>query len=143
MRSKGLEYAIQLCLLRRTARSHRRDVSLPVINLSCGEAKTAWLMISSMPEVARDTISSCIDENTDGDHTEEFFIVDGIPIQAGSLKGGGALRILRKRAGLWRTIILSSLGKTLYPYSQYIRTLNLLDLEWMLGEDTFKARISK
>lgn len=34
-----------------------------------------------------------------------------------------------KRAGLWRTIILSSIGKTLYPYSQYIWTLNLQHLE--------------
>ena len=32
-------------------------------------------------------------------------------------------------AQLWRTIILSSLEKTLFPYCRYIRTLNLEDLE--------------
>lgn len=41
-------------------------------------------------------------------------------------------RIMMKCAGLWRTIILSSLGKTLYPYSQYLRTLNLQDLAELL-----------
>ena len=35
----------------------------------------------------------------------------------------------KKWVHLWRTIILSSLGKTLYPYSQYLRKLNLRDLE--------------
>lgn len=39
-----------------------------------------------------------------------------------------------KCAGLWRTIVLSSLGQTLYPYSQYIRTLNLRDLEELLTQ---------
>ena len=48
-------------------------------------------------------------------------------------------RIVMKWAGLWRTIILSSLGKTLYPYSQYIRTLNLQDLEELLTDSNFKA----
>ncbi|MCJ1267316.1 hypothetical protein MMC22_007201 [Lobaria immixta] len=48
-------------------------------------------------------------------------------------------RIVMKWAGLWRTIILSSLGKTLYPYSQYIRTLNLQDLEELLTDSKFKA----
>lgn len=32
----------------------------------------------------------------------------------------------------WRTILLSSQGKTLYPYSQYIHVLNLQDLERLL-----------
>ena len=36
-------------------------------------------------------------------------------------------------AGRWRTIILSSLGKTLYPYTQYIRTLDLRGLENLLS----------
>lgn len=34
----------------------------------------------------------------------------------------------------WRTIVLSSLGKTLYPYSQYIRMLDLGDLKSLLRE---------
>lgn len=52
-------------------------------------------------------------------------------------------RIFMKWAGLWRTIILSSLGKTCYPYSRYIRTLNLRDLEELLQDSKFKDKISK
>lgn len=44
-----------------------------------------------------------------------------------------------KCVSLWRTIILSSLGKTLYPYSQYIRTLNLRDLEELLQMPGYRA----
>lgn len=55
--------------------------------------------------------------------------------------------IRKKRAGLWRAIILSSLGKTFYPYSRYIRTLNLQDLEKLFNScclgTTVTARISK
>ena len=40
--------------------------------------------------------------------------------------------ILVKRTGMWRAIILSSLGKTLFPYSKFIRTLRLQDLEDLL-----------
>lgn len=54
--------------------------------------------------------------------------------------------IMKKRASLWRAI-LSSLGKTFYPYSRYIRTLNLQDLEKLLFSlcpaVTITARISK
>lgn len=52
-------------------------------------------------------------------------------------------RIFMKWARLWRTIILSSLGKTSYPYSRYIRTLNLRDLEELLQDSKFKDEISK
>ena len=45
-------------------------------------------------------------------------------------------------AQLWRTIITSALGKTLFPYSRYIRTLNLEDLEELLQDSKFKNRIS-
>lgn len=48
---------------------------------------------------------------------------------------------IKKWAGLWRTIILSSLGKTLYPYSQYIRTLHLVKLEELLENSKFEAKI--
>lgn len=55
--------------------------------------------------------------------------------------------IMKKRASLWWAIILSSLGKTFYPYSRYIRTLNLQDLEKLLFSlcpaVTITARISK
>ena len=40
--------------------------------------------------------------------------------------------ILVKRTGMWRAIILSSMGKTLFPYSKFIRTLRLQDLEELL-----------
>lgn len=52
-------------------------------------------------------------------------------------------RIFMKWAGLWRTIILSSLSKTLYPYSQYIRTLNLRDLEELLTDSKFGTKTSE
>lgn len=45
-------------------------------------------------------------------------------------------RILRqhctKRACRWRSILLSGLGETVYPYSQFIRTLDLQDLGKLL-----------
>ena len=40
--------------------------------------------------------------------------------------------ILVKRTCMWRAIILSSIGKTLFPYSKFIRTLRLQDLEDLL-----------
>jgi len=39
---------------------------------------------------------------------------------------------LVKRTRMWRSMILSSLGKTLFPYSKFIRTLRLQDLEDLL-----------
>ena len=41
---------------------------------------------------------------------------------------------IMKRAGMWRSIVLSSIGKTLFPYSKYIRTIFGQDLEWLLEE---------
>lgn len=49
----------------------------------------------------------------------------------------------QKWAALWRAIILSSLGQTLYPYSQYLRALNLRDLEELLTSRVFKTRVGK
>ena len=46
-------------------------------------------------------------------------------------------RYMNKRARLWRTIILSSLGETLYPYSQHIRTLDLQHLSHLLSNPMF------
>lgn len=40
--------------------------------------------------------------------------------------------ILVKRIGMWKAIVLSSICKTLFPYSKYIRTLRLQDLEDLL-----------
>ena len=55
----------------------------------------------------------------------------------------GKERATRKWANMWRSIILSSLGKTLFPYAQYIRTLRFQDLESLLDDGTFVDKISK
>lgn len=47
---------------------------------------------------------------------------------------------MTKWAGLWRSIVLSSLGLTLYPYSRYIRMLNLQDLEELLSDPRFRDK---
>ena len=52
-------------------------------------------------------------------------------------------QIVKKWAGLWRTLILASLGKTLFPYSRYLRTLNLLDLGELFQEPKFRTRVSR
>lgn len=48
-----------------------------------------------------------------------------------------------KCIGLWRTIILSSLGMTMYPYSQYMRALSLRDLEDLFTDPKFGPGISR
>ncbi|KAL8634991.1 MAG: hypothetical protein Q9228_007475, partial [Teloschistes exilis] len=45
-------------------------------------------------------------------------------------------------AQLWRTIALSAMKKTLFPYTQYIRALNLEDLEELLEDSKFKDKVS-
>lgn len=45
--------------------------------------------------------------------------------------------------GFWRTIILSSLGKTLYPYSRYIRTLDFRELLELFTDQDFRLRAFK
>ena len=52
-------------------------------------------------------------------------------------------QIVRKWAGLWRTLILASLGKTLFPYSRHLRTLNLQDLGELFQEPKFRAKVSR
>ncbi|KAK5169587.1 uncharacterized protein LTR77_005564 [Saxophila tyrrhenica] len=44
---------------------------------------------------------------------------------------------------LWRTIILSALGKTLYPYCRHLRMLDLRDLNALLEDEKFRGKISK
>lgn len=46
-------------------------------------------------------------------------------------------------AGLWRTMILSSLNKTAYPYCQYIRTLDLRDLRELLEDPEFRLNFGE
>ncbi|MCJ1281411.1 hypothetical protein MMC26_000730 [Xylographa opegraphella] len=40
---------------------------------------------------------------------------------------------------LWKTIILSSLSQTMYPYCRYIRALDLRDLKDLLEDEKFRA----
>jgi len=42
---------------------------------------------------------------------------------------------------LWRSIILSAMGKTLFPYCQFIRALDMRDFNHLLEDDRFKGRI--
>ena len=47
-------------------------------------------------------------------------------------------QVVSKWASLWRTMILSSLGMTLYPYCRYIRVLDLRDLKELLDDPKFR-----
>ena len=49
-------------------------------------------------------------------------------------------RLLRKWANLWRTLILSSLGKTKYPYCRYLRILDFGDLKDLLEDPGFHRK---
>jgi hypothetical protein len=42
---------------------------------------------------------------------------------------------------LWRSVILSALGHTYYPYCQHIKVLDLRDLQNLLEDDQFKDSI--
>ncbi|KAK3709835.1 hypothetical protein LTR37_010663 [Vermiconidia calcicola] len=50
---------------------------------------------------------------------------------------------VQKWSILWRSIILSALGKTLYPYCRHLRMLDLRDLGYLLEDDKFRGKISK
>ena len=52
-------------------------------------------------------------------------------------------RTVRKWALLWRSMVLSSMGKTLFPYCRYIRALDLRDLNHLLDDDKFKGAIER
>lgn len=52
-------------------------------------------------------------------------------------------QIIKKWAGLWRTLILASQGKTVFPYSKYIRTLDLQDLEELFRDPMFRNKLSR
>ena len=52
-------------------------------------------------------------------------------------------RIVRKWSQLWRSIILSSLNKTVFPYCRYIRALNFRDLGYLLEDARFKGKIAR
>ena len=52
-------------------------------------------------------------------------------------------KMMSKWVGLWRSMILSSLDQTAYPYSQYIRALNFSDLIALLDDDKFDGGLRK
>lgn len=44
---------------------------------------------------------------------------------------------------LWRSIALSTFEQTLFPYSRYLRALDLRDLESLIEDDKFRGTIQK
>ncbi|PSK58745.1 hypothetical protein B9Z65_6760 [Elsinoe australis] len=48
--------------------------------------------------------------------------------------------IVQRWSILWRSIILSTQDKTLYPYAQYLRVLDLRDLYNLLDDDKFRGK---
>lgn len=54
----------------------------------------------------------------------------------------GREQLIGKWASMWRSLILSSLGRTLFPYSKYVRTLSLQDLEYLLQDSRFLGKTS-
>ncbi|GAB7363141.1 hypothetical protein MBLNU230_g3427t2 [Neophaeotheca triangularis] len=67
------------------------------------------------------------------------------------VKGGGSETvslaeqdlILLKWTILWRSIVLSALGKAAYPYCRHLRMLDLRDLSYLLDHDKFRNKNSK
>jgi hypothetical protein len=53
-------------------------------------------------------------------------------------KGGTGHSVISRWALQWRSIILSSLGETAYPYCLYIRTLDLTNLNDLFDDPVFK-----
>ncbi|RMX91171.1 hypothetical protein D0867_15075 [Hortaea werneckii] len=54
--------------------------------------------------------------------------------------------MVMKWSVLWRTIVLSTLGKTFYPYCRHLRGLDLRDLSWLLDrldEPKFRGKVAK
>lgn len=50
----------------------------------------------------------------------------------------GEVKRITKWARMWRSIIMSSLGKTMFPYAQFVRNLRLGDLQELLEEGKFR-----
>jgi len=51
--------------------------------------------------------------------------------------------MLQRWSILWKSIIASSLGTTLFPYCRYIKSLDFRDLGNLLDDDQFGPKISK
>ncbi|KAI8936895.1 hypothetical protein NX059_006127 [Plenodomus lindquistii] len=53
------------------------------------------------------------------------------------------LLMLQRWSILWRSIIASSLGASLFPYCRYIKSLDFRDLGNLLDDDQFRLKVSK
>ena len=53
------------------------------------------------------------------------------------------LLTIKRWSILWRSIIASALDATLFPYCRYIRSLDFRDLEHLLDDDQFRAKVAK
>jgi len=51
--------------------------------------------------------------------------------------------LVQKWSILWRSILLSSLGKTMFPYCRYLRVLDLRNLNFLLEDEKFRGKIAK
>lgn len=80
---------------------------------------------------------------TNGGSDEESTGVDKVGRMRYRTKATQEKVLMMKWACLWRSIVLSSLGQTLYPYSQYIRTLNLQDLMELFEDHKFSNDVSR
>ena len=117
---------------------HQRDFHTL---FNCARSWKQLAVIASVQGVAPNGDS---DEDSDSGSDEEIPAHDTLGrIHHGHAKGLSQQQTITKCAGLWRTIILSSLGKTLFPYSQYIQKLDLRDLEKMLLDPNFVAIASE
>jgi len=51
--------------------------------------------------------------------------------------------LVQKWSILWKSIILSTLDSTMYPYCRYLRVLDLRDLGFFLDHDMFRGKVLK
>ena len=116
MGTERFRYIVQMYLLGQAACSPCSGEYLSVLP-SIGLRKSSQLTYHSMHDVAPVTSAR-------SDELEEA--------AQGQTQQQSKYDILLKRTSMWRAIVLSSLGKTMFPYSKFIRTLRLQDLEDLL-----------
>ena len=70
---------------------------------------------------------------------------DAAPVKSGGSDDAQSLAkdSIARWAKLWRSLLLSSIGKAAYPYCRYIRVLDLNDLGLLLQEPRFRNEYSK
>lgn len=99
------------------------------------------LMESSIHNIALAFYSRCVaDLETDDDKLTlpTFGAIFVIEKWSSMEEESPKIHYLNKQACLWRTIITSSLGEGLYPYSRHVRTLDLQNLSKLLMEPIFR-----